>query len=79
MADSRHIAAIPGIEIESGCCPKCQGSMTLVRIKPGRLNFDLRTFECVNCNHVEKRLAAADPMRSPEALGWFLGELRSPT
>lgn len=77
MADSSHTATIPGIE--SGSCPKCQGAMTLVRIKPGRLNFDLRTFECVNCNHVEKTLAAADPMRSPDALGWLLSELRSPT
>ena len=78
MADSEHTAAIPGIS-ESGCCPKCQGSMTLVRITPGRLNFDLRTFECVKCNHLEKILAAADPMRSSDALGWLLGELRSPT
>jgi hypothetical protein len=51
----------------------------LARIRPGRLNFDLRTFECVKCNHIEKALVATDPMRSPDALGWFLGELRSPT
>ncbi len=51
----------------------------LARTRPGRLNFDLRTFECVKCNHIEKTLVATDPMRSPDALGWFLGELRSPT
>ncbi len=53
--------------------------MMLVRIKPGRLNFDLRTFECVKCNHVEKTLVGTDPIRSADALGWLLSELRPPT
>jgi hypothetical protein len=53
--------------------------MILARIKPGRLNFDLRTFECVKCNHIEKTLVATDSIRSADALGWLLGELRSPT
>jgi hypothetical protein len=52
--------------------------MMLARIKPGRLNFDLRTFECVKCDHVEKLLVPTDPMHS-DILGWLLGELRSPT
>jgi len=51
----------------------------LARIMPGRLKFDLRTFECVNCDHVEKTLVAADPIGSSDVLGWLLGELRSPT
>lgn len=66
------------IEIESPACPICQASMMLARIKPGRLNFDLRTFECVKCDHVEKLLVPTDPMHS-DILGWLLGELRSPT
>jgi hypothetical protein len=53
--------------------------MMLARIIPGRLNFDLRTFECIKCDHVEKVLVATDPIKSPDALGWLLGELRSPT
>jgi ssDNA-binding Zn-finger/Zn-ribbon topoisomerase 1 len=79
MANSRYIAAIPLIAVESDPCPKCQGPMMLARIAPGRLNFDLRTFECVKCDHVEKVLVATDPMKSSDALGWLLGELRSPT
>jgi hypothetical protein len=53
--------------------------MTLARVMPGRLNFDLRTFECVRCDHVEKILVPIDPMRSSNAFGWLFGELGSPT
>jgi hypothetical protein len=34
-------------------CPECRSPMVLARIKPARLSFDLRAFECVRCNHVE--------------------------
>jgi hypothetical protein len=77
MPDLNYTATIPLVAIESDVCPKCQGPMMLSRIMPGRLNFDLRTFECVKCDHVEKVLAATDPMHS-NVLGWFLGELRPP-
>jgi hypothetical protein len=79
MADSKCTATIPRIAIESDPCPKCQGPMTLARILPGRMNFDVRTFECVRCDHVEKILVPIDPMRSSNALGWLLGELGSPS
>lgn len=49
--------------------------MVLSRIVPGRLKFDLRTFECFECDHIEKVLVAIDPIQS-NVLGWFLGELR---
>jgi len=52
--------------------------MMLSRIMPGRLKFDVRTYECVKCDHVEKVLVTIDPIQS-DALGWFLGELRAPT
>jgi hypothetical protein len=52
--------------------------MFLARIAPGRLNFDLRTFECARCEHVMKSLVAADPMQS-DLLDWLFGELRPPT
>jgi len=45
----------------------------------GTYQFDLRTFECVKCDHVEKVLVATDPIRSFDTLGWLLGELRPPT
>jgi hypothetical protein len=52
----------------------------LVRITPGPSGFDIRTFECVACNHVHQRVVElVDPMKSPEIAGWFQGELRAPT
>lgn len=51
--------------------------MMLSRIMPAREAFDLRSFACPNCNHVEKIVATADPLNA-YTLGWFLGELRPP-
>jgi hypothetical protein len=52
--------------------------MMLSWIRPARLNFDARTFECVKCSHVEKILVASgDPMQS-DVLGWLFGELKAP-
>lgn len=79
MDGSKSTVAASPIVVESDPCPKCQGSMLLARINPGRLNFDLRSFECVKCGHVEKTLVATDPIRSADALGWLFSELRSPT
>lgn len=76
-SQSQHSGA-PAVAIESQECPKCQGPMMLSRIMPGRLKFDVRTFECVKCEHVEKVLVAIDPIQSG-VLGWLLGELRAPT
>jgi hypothetical protein len=51
--------------------------MMLSRIRPGRMNLDAHTFECVKCSHVETILVASDPMQS-DVLGWLFGELRAP-
>lgn len=58
-------------------CPNCQTEMALGRIMPSRSNLDLRTFECINCNHVEKVMVAIDPINS-YTLGWLLSELQPP-
>jgi hypothetical protein len=34
-------------------CPKCTTQMHLARIAPEKPGFDLRTFECPRCQHVE--------------------------
>jgi hypothetical protein len=51
--------------------------MMLSRLLPSRAALDLRTFECGKCAHVEKVVIEADPMKS-YALGWLLGELKTP-
>jgi hypothetical protein len=34
-------------------CPKCTAYMYLARVEPEKPGFDLRTFECPRCQHVE--------------------------
>ena len=71
-------AAIPLLAIERLRCPKCQTRMMLARISPGPTGYELRTFDCAKCGHVERIVIASDPMKS-EAVGWFVGELHPPT
>jgi hypothetical protein len=42
------------ITIQPHTCPKCLGPMVLTRIKPSRIGFELRMFQGVNCDHVDK-------------------------
>jgi len=34
-------------------CPECTTQMYLAQIEPGHPGFDLRTFECPKCKHLE--------------------------
>jgi hypothetical protein len=52
-------------------CPKCDATMTLVRIARGASGFDIRTFDCVTCDHAQIVTVAADPMKS-DKIGWLL-------
>jgi hypothetical protein len=70
-------AAISLLAIQQLRCPKCRTRMRLARISPGPTGFELRTFECAKCDHVEQIAIASDPMKSG-AVGWFTGELRPP-
>ena len=70
-------AAIPLLAIQQLRCPICRTRMRLARISPGPTGFELRTFECAKCDHVEQIAIASDPMKSG-AVGWFTGELQPP-
>jgi RNase P subunit RPR2 len=41
-------------EIKNQHCVKCQAPMVLTRVNTARLSFDVRTFECFNCDNVDK-------------------------
>lgn len=71
-------AVIPLLAIQRLRCPKCQTSMMLAHISPGPTGFELRTFDCAKCDHVEQVAIASDPMKSGD-VGWLVGELRPPT
>ena len=59
-------------------CRACAAGMISVQIMPARIGINERTFECLECHHVEKVLEAADPIQS-DVLGWLFGELKPPT
>jgi len=75
MAD--HLAAIPLLGIARLRCPQCRTRMVLAGISPGPTGFELRTFDCANCDHVEKIVIASDPMKTGD-VGWLVGELQPP-
>jgi hypothetical protein len=52
----------------------------LARITPGPSGFDIRTFECPECDHVHQAVVElADPMKSRETNAWLMRQLRAPT
>jgi hypothetical protein len=71
-------AAIPMFAIQQLRCPKCRAHMKLARTSPGPTGFELKRFDCSECDHVEQiAVPSDDPMKS-DAVGWFLGELQPP-
>ena len=40
--------------IQSHTCPQCLGPMILTHIKPSRIGSEIRTFQGVNRDHVDK-------------------------
>jgi hypothetical protein len=66
LFDASRIAIRPHI------CPKTLGPMILMRIKPSRIGFEMRTFHGVNCDHVDKVVNETRSMK------WMSSELRAP-
>ena len=62
----RHL--LPHLEEGRLQCPKCDGTMNLARQVRTPSGFDIRTFECVSCDHAQiVRVAPDSPTdtRSP--------------
>jgi hypothetical protein len=74
MQMTEYLAAIPLLAIHQLRCPTCRTRMTLASISPGPTGFELRTFDCAKCDHVEKVAIASDPTKSGD-VGWLVGEL----
>ena len=51
------------IAVQPHICPKCLGPMILTRIKPARIGFEMRTFQGVNCHHVDSVVTETDSMK----------------
>ena len=75
MPDSHSNTRGPSLlTIERPRCPKCHDRMNLA---PGPTGFDIRTFECSKCTHVQILSVETDPMKSSKA-GWQHSELKPP-
>ena len=60
------------IAIQPHTCPKCLGPMILTRIKPCRIGSEIRTFQGVNCHHVDRLVTETNSMK------WMSSRLRAP-
>ena len=60
------------IAVQPHTCPKCLGPMILTRIKPARIGFEMRTFQGVNCHHVDRVVIETDSTK------WMSSGLRAP-
>jgi hypothetical protein len=58
--------------IQPHTCPKCLGPMILTRIRLSRIGFEMRTFQGVNCDHVDKVVSETHSMK------WISSGLRAP-
>lgn len=52
--------------------------MRLEGISPAPPGYDLRTFECAQCDRISTRLVPTDPMKTGDALRWLGGGLKRP-
>jgi hypothetical protein len=52
--------------------------MKLARTSPGPTGFELRRFNCSECDHVEQIATLSDDPMKSDAVGWFIGDLHPP-
>ena len=70
-----YLAAIPLLALQHLHCPKCRTNLTFAGIAPGPTGFELRTFDCTQCDYVEKIAIDLDSTKSGD-VGWLVGELQ---
>lgn len=66
LFDASRIAIRPHI------CPRCLGPMILMRVRPSRIGFEMRTLQGVHCDHVDKVVSETRSMK------WIFSGLRAP-
>jgi hypothetical protein len=57
-------------------CPRCHAKMRLAGITPGVPDFEIRSFECMQCEHAIVQRVAVDPLISAQS--WLASELKPP-
>jgi hypothetical protein len=73
MPNSHALPTDPPVSaVERPRCMHCQVRMNLAGITPGLAGYELRTFECTNCNRVQRTLVVADPFSSDASMRKWL-------
>jgi hypothetical protein len=62
--------------IKRPTCKRCGVRTMLARISPDAPGFEVRLFECPECQHLVIERVDTDPLE--QAKGWLAGELRPP-
>jgi uncharacterized protein (UPF0212 family) len=60
MRESHSLPYDVNVEIQPPACPMCRTHMMLARITPPRVDYDMRTFECPQCEYVHEVMVAND-------------------
>jgi hypothetical protein len=60
MPETYSSSRVPLNTNEPPRCSKCGATMTLVLIARGPPGFDIRTFDCANCDHAYIATVATD-------------------
>jgi hypothetical protein len=55
--------------IRSHRCPACSGPMILTLVKPSGIGFEMRLFQGVNCDHVDRVIAETKSMSWASSCG----------
>jgi hypothetical protein len=60
MQNSYFLPEHVSVRLRRPRCPHCNTHMMLARIMPARVGYDLRTFECPQCDHVQVVMVATE-------------------
>jgi RNase P subunit RPR2 len=60
MPQVRSVLSHINVQMQRHACRKCHSHMMLARIASVSMGFDLRTFECLRCNHVREVMVETD-------------------
>ena len=50
---SLALSDLTRIAIKGHACPRCQGLMALVYVKPARIGYEQHVFEGITCEHTD--------------------------
>lgn len=65
MRESHALPYDVNVQIQRPFCPVCHTHMVLARITPARVGYDMRTFECPQCEYVHEIMVANDAFGGP--------------